>query len=347
MVLTATKVRELERRGFMSYIKVENVVKEFRVVHRDKGFKSALKSVFNRKYDIVRAVDDISFEVGKGELVGYIGPNGAGKSTTIKMLTGILVPTSGTITVDGRIPHMNRKENARRIGVVFGQRSSMEWDLPMEDTFDLFQKIYNIDDAVYRRNVDFYIELLEMQNFLKRPVRQLSLGEKMRAEIAVALLHDPEILYLDEPTIGLDVVAKNKIRRFIKQINAERKITLMLTTHDMDDIEQICDRIIMIDKGKLLFNNTLSGFKEYYGGEYTVTVVFDESDIPELVDAKLKLISDEGERKVYSAYRKEIENAEALRYFIDNFNVKYLNINEASIEDIVRNAYETSSLNFV
>jgi len=324
----------------MSYIKVENVVKEFKVVHRDKGLKSALVSLFNRKYDIVKAVDDISFEVEKGELVGYIGPNGAGKSTTIKMLAGILVPTSGVIHVDGRIPHLNRKENAKRIGVVFGQRSSMEWDLPMEDTFDLFQKIYRIDDEVYRRNVKFYIELFEMEDFLKRPVRQLSLGEKMRAEIVVALLHDPDILYLDEPTIGLDVVAKNKIRRFIRQVNRERKVTVMLTTHDMDDIEQICDRIIMIDKGKLLFNNSLGKFKEYYGGDYTITVVFADSNGEKAVDPRLTLLSDERERKVYAANRHQIETAEALRFFIDNFKVSYLNIKEASIEEIVRNAYE-------
>ena len=221
----------------MSYIHVDNVVKEFKVVRREKGLKNALKSLFRREYETVTAVDHISFEIGKGELVGYIGPNGAGKSTTIKMLSGILVPTAGTITVDGIIPHLNREENARRIGVVFGQRSSLEWDLPMEETFDLFQKIYRIDEKVYKRNVEFYVELFEMQSFLKRPVRQLSLGQKMRAEIAVALLHDPEILYLDEPTIGLDVVAKNQIRQFIKEI-PEKKITLMLTTHDMGLADQ-------------------------------------------------------------------------------------------------------------
>jgi len=328
----------------MSYIKVENVVKEFRVVNRNKGLKNSFKSLFKREYKTVKAVDGISFDVNKGELVGYIGPNGAGKSTTIKMLAGILVPSSGIIRIDGRIPHLNRKENAHRIGVVFGQRTSLEWDLPMEDTFDLYQTIYKIDDKVYKRNVDFYIELLEMQNFIKRPVRQLSLGEKMRAEIAVALLHDPEILYLDEPTIGLDIVAKSRIRKFIKQINAERKITLMLTTHDMDDIEQICDRIIMIDKGKLLYNNTLSGFKAFYGGEYKITVVLDEADIKKDVDSRLRLISSEGVRKVFTAHRNEIGTTQALKYFIDNFNVTDLNITEASIDDIVTNAYRGNSV---
>lgn len=278
----------------MAYIEVEDLRKEFKVVRRDKGLKNAVKSLFYREYDTVKAVDGISFTVDRGELVGYIGPNGAGKSTTIKMLTGILVPTAGRVTVAGLTPHLHRKENARRIGVVFGQRSSLEWDLPMEETFDLFQKIYRIDEAVYKRNVDFYVELLEMESFLKRPVRQLSLGEKMRAEIAVALLHDPEILYLDEPTIGLDVVAKNNIRRFIKQINAEKKVTVMLTTHDMDDIEQICHRLIMIDQGKLLYNGSLQGFKDRYGGEYTVTVVFAGDRPVEEVDPRLRLILDEG-----------------------------------------------------
>lgn len=324
----------------MSYINVENVVKEFRVIRREKGLKSALKSVFHRQYDTVTAVNNISFTIDKGELVGYIGPNGAGKSTTIKMLSGILVPTAGAITVDGVIPHLNRKENAGRIGVVFGQRSSLEWDLPMEETFDLFQKIYRIDEAVYKRNVEFYVELFEMQSFLKRPVRQLSLGEKMRAEIAVALLHDPEILYLDEPTIGLDVVAKNHIRQFIKRINSEKKITLMLTTHDMDDIEQICHRIIMIDHGKMLYNGSLQNFKDKYGGEYTITVDFLHAAEGREVDRRLMLVSDEGKRKVYAAHRSTIETADALRYFIDNFDVSHLNIREADIEDIVRNAYE-------
>lgn len=323
----------------MSYINVENVVKEFKVVRREKGLINALKSLFHREYDIVTAVDHINFMIDKGELVGYIGPNGAGKSTTIKMLSGILVPTAGRITVDGVIPHQNRKENARRIGVVFGQRSSLEWDLPMEETFDLFQKIYRIDDRMYKRNVEFYVELFAMQSFLKRPVRQLSLGQKMRAEIAVALLHDPEILYLDEPTIGLDVVAKNHIRQFIKRINSEKKITLMLTTHDMDDIEQICDRIIMIDQGKLLYDGSLQNFKEKYGGEYTITVDFAYAEEGREVDPRLQLVSDEGQRKVYAAHRSVIETTEALRYFIDNFEVSHLNIREADIEDVVRNAY--------
>jgi ABC-2 type transport system ATP-binding protein len=329
----------------MAYIEVENLCKEFKVVRRDKGLKSVVKSLFHREYDTVKAVDDISFTVNRGELVGYIGPNGAGKSTTIKMLTGILVPTSGRITVDRLTPHLHRKENARRIGVVFGQRSSLEWDLPMEETFDLFQKIYRIDDAVYKRNVDFYVELLEMGSFLKRPVRQLSLGEKMRAEIAVALLHDPEILFLDEPTIGLDVVAKGNIRQFIKQVNAEKKVTVMLTTHDMDDIEQICHRIIMIDRGIILYNGSLQGFKDKYGGEYTVTVVFADDQPVTAVDSRLKLILDEGKRKIYTAQRSVVETAEALRYFIDNYQVSYLNINEAKIEDIVANAYKKSLMN--
>jgi ABC-2 type transport system ATP-binding protein len=327
----------------MSYIKVDNVSKEFKVVHRDKGFKSAVTSLFNRKYDTVKAVEGVSFDVEKGELVGYIGPNGAGKSTTIKMLTGILVPSSGSITVNGRIPHLNRKENAKRIGVVFGQRSSMEWDLPMEDTFDLFQKIYRIDNDVYKRNVSFYIELLEMQGFLKRPVRQLSLGEKMRAEIAVALLHDPEILFLDEPTIGLDVVAKDKIRKFLKKVNIEKKITLMLTTHDMDDIEQICDRIIMIDKGKLLHDSTLGNFKRSYGGGYTVTVIFNDANLNMPVDSRLNLVSEEGVRKVFLAHRGEIETGEALKFFIEKYDVKDLTVSEIDIDEIVRNAYEKNS----
>lgn len=214
----------------------------------------------------------ITFSIDKGELVGYVGPNGAGKSTTIKILCGILTPTSGLILVDGRVPYENRKENALRIGVVFGQRSQLFWDLPMGETFELYKRMYRMEERRYKENLAFFIELLDMEEFLNRPVRQLSLGQKMRANLAISLLHDPEIVYLDEPTIGLDVLAKSKIRQFIREVNRQRKTTVILTTHDMDDIEQICDRLIMIDKGQLQFDGRLDDFIRTYSGGYMLIV---------------------------------------------------------------------------
>jgi ABC-2 type transport system ATP-binding protein len=323
----------------MALIEVKNICKNFDIYKRQKGFANSLKSLFSRQYEIKRAVDNISFNLERGELVGYVGPNGAGKSTTIKMLAGILVPTSGTITVDGKIPHLNRKQNAMHIGVVFGQRSQLYWDLPMEDTFELYKKMYKIDNQRFRRNVDFYIELLEMQEFLRRPVRQLSLGQKMRADLAVALLHDPEIVYLDEPTIGLDVVAKSRIRRFIKEVNKEKKTTVILTTHDMDDIEQICTRLIMIDKGQMIYDGTLEAFKERYGEGHMLTVDFADERV-KIDDSRLKVIKEEGPRKWIVFKKQDIGIAEAVTLITRKYNITDLNLKEPDIEEIVRTTYE-------
>lgn len=323
----------------MALIEVKNICKNFEIYKRQKGFANSLKSLFSRQYEIKRAVDNISFNLERGELVGYVGPNGAGKSTTIKMLAGILVPTSGTITVDGKIPHLNRKQNAMHIGVVFGQRSQLYWDLPMEDTFELYKKMYKIDNQRFRRNVDFYIELLEMQEFLRRPVRQLSLGQKMRADLAVALLHDPEIVYLDEPTIGLDVVAKSRIRRFIKEVNKEKKTTVILTTHDMDDIEQICTRLIMIDKGQMIYDGTLEAFKEIYGEGHMLTVDFADESV-KIDDSRLKVIKEEGPRKWIVFKKQDIGIAEAVTLITRKYNITDLNLKEPDIEEIVKTTYE-------
>ena len=272
----------------MSYIEVKNVTKEFKITKREKGFAGAVKSLIHREYTVKKAVDDISFNVEQGELVGYIGPNGAGKSTTIKMMAGILTPSAGKITVGGIVPYENRSENNMRMGVVFGQRSQLYWDLPMGETFELYRKMYRIDDVTFKRNVDFFVEMLEMAPFLNTPVRQLSLGQKMRGNIATALLHDPPIVYLDEPTIGLDVLAKSRIRSFIKEVNREKNTTLILTTHDMDDIEAICNRLIMIDNGRKLYDGSLAGFKEAYTGGSVLSVEFETEDAIILDDPRLK-----------------------------------------------------------
>lgn len=322
----------------MTFIQVENVSKEFKIYQREKGFINSLKSIINPQYSIKTAVDNISFFIEKGDLVGYIGPNGAGKSTTIKMLSGILYPTKGEILINGKIPHVNRKENAMNIGVVFGQRSQLFWDLPVESTFELYKKMYNVEDDKFKRNIEFYTELLEMKEFLKTPVRQLSLGQKMRANIAVALLHDPDIVYLDEPTIGLDVVAKSKIRKFIKELNKEKNITLILTTHDMDDIEEICNKIIMIDNGSILYDGSLEKFKEEYSKGYTLIVDLYDDKI-QIDNNYLTIFKNEENRAWISFKKEEISISEAITAITQNNRIKDLNIREPKIEDIVKNIY--------
>lgn len=319
-------------------IEVKNISKEFKIYKREKGFVNGIKSLVKPEYEIKKAVKDISFNIDKGELVGYIGPNGAGKSTTIKMLSGILFPSEGEVLINGKIPHKNRKQNAMDIGVVFGQRSQLFWDLPMDETFELYKKMYKIEDSRYKRNVDFYIELLEMQEFVKTPVRQLSLGQKMRANIAVALLHDPQIVYLDEPTIGLDVVAKDRIRKFIREVNKEKQTTLMITTHDMDDIEQICDRVIMIDKGQKLYDGTIENLKDtYYTG--SMLIVDFENEQVKLEHDKIQVVKEEGRRKWLLYRKEEISTTEAIKYITQRYDILELNLSEPDIEDVVREMY--------
>ena len=238
----------------MSFIEVTNLCKEYRIAKQEKGITGAVKSLFHREYTVKEAVKNVSFSLDKGEVVGYIGPNGAGKSTTIKMLSGVLLPTSGVAKIGDIIPYENRKENAKRIGVVFGQRSQLYWDLPISDTFDLYESLYSVPRERFRENCKYFTELLDMNDFINQPVRQLSLGQKMKANIAIALLHDPEVLYLDEPTIGLDAVSKLKVREFILEQNRLCGTTVLLTTHDMQDIDALCSRVLLIGKGQLLLD---------------------------------------------------------------------------------------------
>lgn len=248
----------------MSFIEVKNLSKTFKVYKRNGGLKNAVKSLFKRTYTEVRAVQDISFNIDKGEIVAYIGPNGAGKSTTIKMLCGILYPDKGSILIEGLNPYTNRMKFVSNIGVVFGQKSQLWWDIPVEDSFRLLKKIYNVSDSVYKDNVNELIELLNLQELLKTPVRQLSLGQRMRCELAASLIHSPKILFLDEPTIGLDAVSKVAVRNFIKKINKTRKVTIILTSHDMNDIESLTDRVIVIGHGTKLYDGTLNGIKNKF-----------------------------------------------------------------------------------
>ncbi|MCM1127522.1 MAG: ATP-binding cassette domain-containing protein [Lachnospiraceae bacterium] len=251
----------------MSLIEVSHVSKEYDVTTPRPGAKNVLKNIFCPDKKKVRAVTDISFTVEKGELVGFIGENGAGKSSTIKMMSGILFPTSGNITAAGLCPYREREKNAANIGVVFGQRSRLNWHLPIMDSFELYKEIYQIDSRIFRKNVDRFVEMLNMHEFCNIPVRQLSLGQRMKAEVALALLHEPPVLYLDEPTIGLDVMAKQQIREFIKERNRLEGTTVILTSHDTKDLDCVCQRIIVLAKGHIIFDGSIERFKQQYTRE--------------------------------------------------------------------------------
>ena len=246
-------------------IEVKGISKTFKISKRSKGIPSILANVFKPKYEYKKAVNDISFCINEGEIVGFIGPNGAGKSTTVKMLSGILYPDSGEIQIAGFTPYKQREEYVANIGVVFGQKSQLAWDLPVIDSFELLKHIYKIPNDMYNENLKKFTELLDMSGFINQPVRQLSLGQRMRADIVAALLHSPKIVFFDEPTIGLDVVGKERIREFIRYLNEKQGITMIFTTHDMQDIEKTCNRLIIIDKGEKIYDDSLAGIKEKYG----------------------------------------------------------------------------------
>ena len=323
----------------MPIITVEHLSKHFKVYKRRTGFWGNLSSMVSREHDIIRAVDDVNFSLERGELVGYIGANGAGKSTTIKMLTGILVPTSGHIDVMGLTPYRHRKENTRRIGVVFGQRTQLWWDLPVIDSFELLKHIYEIPQNLYKQNLEFFSELLQLQPFLSTPVRRLSLGQRMRCDLTAALLHDPEILYLDEPTIGLDVIAKEQVRQFLRQVNAERQVTVILTTHDLNDVEKVCQRLIIIDSGKIIYDGGIDALKERYGKTRMLIVDLAQrySDIQlEVVD----LIRRDGNRIWLAFDRDTISASEVITQLTARYEIQDLTISEPEIEEIVRRIYE-------
>ena len=256
-------------------IKVEYICKTYKVAKRKAGLREACKSLFSREYEEIRALDDVSFTIRDGEMVGYMGPNGAGKSSTIKVLSGILTPDGGTCTIDGLVPWKDRKQHVARIGVVFGQRSQLWWDIPVIDSFELLRDIYSVPAARYRQNLDELTALLQLEELLKTPTRQLSLGQRMRCELAASLLHSPSILFLDEPTIGLDAVSKLAVRDFVKRMNRERGTTVILTTHDMQDISALAQRVILIGRGRILLDGTLEDIRRAGGNE---------SDVDQAVD---------------------------------------------------------------
>ncbi len=290
-----------------------------------------------RVRESVLAVHDLTFAVDAGEMVGYIGPNGAGKSTTIKMLTGILVPTGGQVRVAGLDPSRDRVELARRIGVVFGQRSTLWWDLPLRDSFELLQKMYRISPARYRHNLDRFVDLLDLGDQLDTPVRQLSLGQRMRGDITAALLHDPEVLYLDEPTIGLDVVSKGRLREFLRALNDERGTTLVLTTHDLQDIEALCDRVIVIDHGTSVYDGPLAGLHAQGGSSRTLVVDLVDEAPPILVPgATVRRV--DGPRQ-WLSFPADASAAPIVAAVAASYDVADLSIQEPDIEDVIRELY--------
>ena len=326
-------------------IKVENLSKEFKISKKYPGFKGALRSFFSTEYTIKKAVDDISFEINDGEIVGYIGANGAGKSTTIKMMTGILTPSSGRIIVDGVIPYENREKNAKNIGVVFGQKTQLWWNLPVSETFPLLKDIYGVSDEDYEERMNYFKEILGLDEFFLSPVRTLSLGQRMRADLAAALIHNPKIIYLDEPTIGLDVVVKESVRKAIKDINEKYGTTIILTTHDLNDIEELCNRIIIIDSGKKIYDGELEGVKEQFGYLTTIEIQLkDKSNIEKINFARFKdddFKLNMKESKVSITFNKNnISSADIIGEVMKKSKVIDFNIKETSIEDIVKKMYK-------
>ena len=331
----------------MPIIQVENLQKTFRQRKGREGLKGAMQDLFKREYRIIHAVNSISFSVDEGEIVGYIGPNGAGKSTTIKMLVGILVPSSGNVTVNGLIPFKNREKNAKRIGVVFGQRTQLWWDIPVSETLSLMRYIYKVTEKQYRENLKIFGDILGLDEFINAPARQLSLGQRMRADICCALLHNPDILYLDEPTIGLDVVVKERIREFVKEINRQRGITVILATHDMSDIERLSSRVMVINYGDIMYDGSLNSLRKKYGTEETVTadILGEIADINGLHELGVSDVDYE-ENKITIKYDTEKINSSAVvGWLMERTETKDINVAGTQIEDVIRRMYRIQGQN--
>jgi len=340
-------------------IEAEDLCKKFRVTRRRSGLLGGLRSVVNPEVRIVPAVNDLALKVERGEIIGLIGPNGAGKSTTIKMMTGILTPTSGRVYVAGLVPMRQRRELASRIGVVFGQRTQLWWDLPLLDSLHLLRHLYRVPEERYNANLKRLRLMLDLDEFIHTPVRQLSLGQRMRGDLAAALLHDPELLYLDEPTIGLDVVAKARIREFLLSLNAEHETTILLTTHDMDDVEMLCPRMIIIDHGRKLYDGSVAEIRARFGGERMLIAVLDAAEVAALPrgdDGQPRLPSlPPGVRQVQadgprlwlsfgSAGSSTMPAHELVAWLGTRYRLHDVTCQEPEIEDIIRRIYEEGLL---
>ena len=323
-------------------IELKGVRKEFVSTKHYPGFKGAVKGLFTKEKEEKVAVDDVSVTIKEGEIVGYIGSNGAGKSTTIKMMSGILTPTEGTCLVNGIEPYKNRKINAKNIGVVFGQRTQLWWDLPLSETYTVLKEIYEVSDEDFKERMDFLYEVLELEPFIHSSVRTLSLGQRMRADLAAALLHNPKVLYLDEPTIGLDIVVKDRMRKAIKDINHKYHTTVILTTHDLGDIEELCNRIIIIDAGKKIYDGNLSDLKKSYG--CNCSVHFEVKEVPELskyraIHEKLEITINQKKLSV-NFNKMDFSVADVIAKIMAIAEVTDVQIKETELTDIVKKIYQ-------
>lgn len=323
----------------MAIISLSSLHKHFSLPVTQPGLRGMVRGFFAREYRLVRAVDGITFKIQPGEVVGYLGPNGAGKSTTIKMLTGLLVPTGGEIYVNGHVPWKERERYVARIGAVFGQRTTLWWDLPVIESLELLRHVYKIPLDRFRQNLAEFREILELDPFLQSPTRALSLGQRMRADLAAALLHDPTLLFLDEPTIGLDVVAKERIRQFILHVNRARGTTILLTTHDLSDVEKLCERVMIIDHGKLLYDGSLSALQTRFGGKRELIVDFAET-YPDISVPGAEVTARESLRASYLFDRATLSASELIRRLTGRYRIVDLSVREPDIEATVRRIYE-------
>ncbi|MBQ8515146.1 MAG: ATP-binding cassette domain-containing protein [Ruminococcus sp.] len=325
-------------------IEIKNVTKEFKVLNRREGLRGSLKDLFSRDYRIVRAVDNISMSIRQGEIIGYLGPNGAGKSTTIKMMTGILEPTSGEILVGGNVPYKDRTKNAQEIGVVFGQRSQLWWALPLIESFKILKDIYGVSDEDYNSMIALYKSLVDIEPLLHKPVRQMSLGQRTLSDILAAFLHNPKIVFLDEPTIGLDVSMKSRIRTLIHELNQVKNTTVILTTHDMGDVDALCQRIVIIDKGKMLYDNDMEHLKGFFGSYRTLKIRMNgdlkqlagtiQRELPDFSvsadDEWISILVDEERSKVM----------EVLNQLQRSYEIRDMQLEEISTEEVIKKIYE-------
>jgi len=328
-------------------IQLNNIRKSFKVVQRKKGAFSALKSLFYREYKTINALDDISFFVNKGEIAGFIGPNGAGKSTAIKIMSGILVPDSGECTVMGICPWKMRKKYVSKIGVVFGQRTQLWWDIPVQDSYDLLRNIYNVEENIFKKNMEELTEILELEDLLSIPLRQLSLGQRIRCELMASLLHNPDVLFLDEPTIGLDAVSKLAVRRIILDLNKRNDITVILSSHDMDDIEALTNRIILIGKGKILHDGELSALRMRYDRIRKLEISYGEiegekSKLP--VPQGTELLSVKDNRAVYQVDTEIMGVSSVLSILGESLDIKDMSATSRPIEEIIASIYKDGNL---
>lgn len=342
------RVTHMITKEMIQLIYVNKLKKDFKKTIKEPGLKGSLKSFVKPKTEIITAVNEIDFHVPKGEILGFIGPNGAGKSTVIKMLTGILTPTSGSCEINGKVPYKNRKSYVREIGVVFGQRTQLWWDLALRETYTVLKEIYEVDDKSFKERMAFLNEVLELDEFITSPVRTLSLGQRMRADIAASLLHSPKVLFLDEPTIGLDVVVKDNIRKAVKTINENEQTTVILTTHDLQDVENLCDRIVMIDKGSKIFDGEIAELKRKYGQSREMKFVPADFSALDKLDYEGEFhlkdaveVENDGHNVSVRFDSDRISVEKMLNYTLSKLHVKDINVSDADIEEIIKGIYRS------